>query len=80
MKPSTLNKAKKYYEELEDAILKSNTSIQKDYVIGLYRYWAKIDAIENALLKKGLLNKEDILKEEIPILKEMKKDFSKRQK
>jgi hypothetical protein len=78
MKQSTLNEAKKAYEELESAILKSKTSIRADYVMGMYRYWAKIDAIENALIKKGILTREEILKEEIPILKAMKKDFSKK--
>jgi len=77
MKLSTLSKAKKSYKELESSIINSNTLISKEYVIGIYRYWAKIDAIENALRKKGVLSTEDILKEEIPILNAMKKDFSK---
>lgn len=78
MKPSTLDEAKKAYNELESAILKSKTSIRADYIIGMYRYWAKIDAIENALVKKGILTRDEILKEEIPILKAMKKDFKKK--
>ncbi|MFC1697027.1 hypothetical protein ACFL1H_01730 [Nanoarchaeota archaeon] len=75
MKTTTITKTKKAHKELEKAILNTNTLIRQDYVIEIYRYWAKIDAIENALIKKGLLKKEDILIEKIPILKEMKKDF-----
>jgi hypothetical protein len=80
MKNSTTIQAQKAYKELKKAILQSDTSIRKDYVIGLYRYWAKIDAIENALLKKKILTKEEIYTEEIPILKAMKKDFPKNKK
>jgi hypothetical protein len=78
MKQPTLIKAKKVYKELKSAIMNSDGSIRKDYVIGFYRHMAKIGAIENVLIKKGIITKEDILKEEIPILKAMKKDFSKK--
>jgi len=80
MTDSTMMQVKKAYKELEKAILQSDTSIRKDYVIGLYRYWAKIDAIEKTLLKKKILTQEEIYIEEIPILKAMKKDFPKNKK
>jgi len=51
MEPSILDEAKKAHEELVKLILNSKTEIRKDYFIGFYRYWAKIDATENALLK-----------------------------
>lgn len=68
-------KAKKALDELAKLIVKSKPSIRYDYVVGFYRLWTRLPAIEKALIKKGILTQEEIDKEQIPLLKKCKKDF-----
>jgi hypothetical protein len=72
------SQAQKEMETLAKLIYGSNTVVRPDYVVGFYRYWAKTDAIENVLVKKGLITKGEISKEVVPILKAMQKDFRQR--
>jgi len=65
----------KEWQRLTKAIAAHRTIVDYHYVVGFYRYWAKIDAIERALLKKGILTREEIQKEELPIIRAMQKDF-----
>ena len=68
--------AEKILNELAVLIQESRPAIRSDYIIGLYRLWTRLPAIESALIKKGLLTQEEVDKEQIPLLKEAKKDFS----
>jgi len=65
-------------EELRELIYKSKPTLRADYVVGFYRYMAKIDAIENVLVKNKIITHEQIANEMIPILQAMKKDFKNR--
>jgi len=68
-------------KELDDfakKVYSTNTLLKPDYIVGLYRYWARIEAIENVLVKNGLVKSEEIDQAMIPILRGMKKDFKKR--
>lgn len=56
-------------------IYKSRPTVRPDYVVGFYRLWTRLPAIEKALIKKGILTQENIDKEQIPLLKKCKKDF-----
>ncbi|MEK6939439.1 MAG: hypothetical protein AABX31_01810, partial [Nanoarchaeota archaeon] len=67
--------AQKVLNELVKIIYKSKPTIRPDYVVGFYRLWTRLPAIEKALIKKGILTQEEIDKEQIPILKKCKKDF-----
>ena len=67
--------AQKVLNELIKLIAESKPSIRQDYVIGFYRVWTRLPAIEKALIKKGILTQKEIDKEQIPILEECKKDF-----
>jgi len=68
-------KAGKALSELVKLIYKSRPTVRPDYVVGFYRLWTRLPAIEKALIKKGVLTQEDIDKEQIPLLKKCKKDF-----
>jgi len=68
-------KAQKVLDELSKLIFESNSDIRRDYVVGFYRLWTRLPAIENALIKKGILTQEEIDEEQIPLLEECKKDF-----
>ncbi len=68
-------KARKELDELAKIIIKSNPTIRPDYVVGFYRLWTRLPAIEKALIKKKILTQEEIDKEQIPLLKKCKKDF-----
>ncbi len=68
-------KARKVLNELVKVIYKSKPAIRPDYVVGFYRLWTRLPAIEKALIKKGIVTQEEIDKEQIPILKRCKKDF-----
>ena len=68
-------KARKELDELAKIIIKSNPTIRHDYVVGFYRLWTRLPAIEQALIKKRILTQEEIDKEQIPLLRECKKDF-----
>lgn len=46
-------------------------------IFGFYRFIAKIDALENVLIKKKIITKKEIFQEMIPIIRFMKKDFRK---
>lgn len=69
------NYADKELKKLAGLIYKSKPTIRPDYVVGFYRYWAKIDAIEQVLLKNKIISKSQIDKEMVLILKRMEKDF-----
>ena len=70
--------AQKILEELAKIIAESKPTIREDYVVGFYRVWTRLPAIEMALIKKGILTQEEIDKEQIPIIEECKKDFIKK--
>lgn len=65
----------KELEKLAALVCQHRTIMQPNYVVGLYRYWAKIDALEQALLKKGAVSQADIDREMIVALKRMQEDF-----
>ena len=67
--------ADKELNNLKRLIYESKPTIRADYVVGFYRYWAKIDALEKLLLKKKLISKKELYRELLPIYKTMKKDF-----
>ena len=67
--------AQKVLEELAKLIAESKTTMREDYVVGLYRVWTRLPAIEQALIKKGILTQEEIDKEQVPLLEKCKKDF-----
>ncbi len=67
--------AQKVLKELSDLIYKSKPTVRADYITGFYRLWTRLPAIEKALIKKGILTQEEIDKEQIPLLKQAKKDF-----
>ena len=69
--------AKKVLDELAKIIVKSKPAIRSDYVIGWYRLWTRLPAIEKVLIKKGILTQKEIDREQIPLLKRCKKDFKK---
>ena len=48
------------YDALVRDILTSSSELRSDYVVGLYRHWARIGALERALLKKGILTLAEI--------------------
>ena len=68
-------KAQKALNELVKLIYKNKPTIRSDYVVGFYRLWTRLPAIEKVLIKKRFLTQEEIDKEQIPILKSCKKDF-----
>ncbi|MFH1211394.1 MAG: hypothetical protein V1659_00515 [Candidatus Woesearchaeota archaeon] len=73
-----MNEGKKAHKELQELakiIHKSKPSIRPDYVIGFYRLWTRLPAIEKTLIKKGVLTRDEIDKEQIPLLKKCRKDF-----
>ena len=68
--------ATKVLNELIKLIEESKTlTIRSDYVVGWYRLWTRLPAIETALIKKGILTQEEIDSEQIPLLEACKKDF-----
>ena len=67
--------ARKVLDELAKIIMESKPTIRSDYVVGWYRSWTRLQAIEKALVKKGILTQEDIDVEQIPLLEDCKKDF-----
>ncbi|MCK5107961.1 MAG: hypothetical protein KAQ83_04505 [Nanoarchaeota archaeon] len=67
--------AQKVLNELAKLIAESKPTIRLDYVVGFYRAWTRLPAIEKALIKKGILTQEEIDKEQIPLLEDCKKDF-----
>ena len=68
--------AKKVLDELTKLIEQSKTlTIRSDYVVGWYRLWTRLPAIEKALIKKGILTQEEIDQEQVPLLEACKKDF-----
>lgn len=69
------SKARKALKELTKIIYKSRPTIRADYIVGFYRVWTRLPAIEKVLIKKGILKRKDIDREQIPILKMCKKDF-----
>ncbi|HOI18320.1 MAG TPA: hypothetical protein PLX15_00445 [Candidatus Woesearchaeota archaeon] len=42
-------------DELSKLIFESDSNIRPDYVVGFYRLWTRLPAIENVLIKKGFL-------------------------
>lgn len=69
-----LQEAKRLEEELLELISQESED-HSEYLVGLYRFMAKVDAMELALIKKGVLTREEIEKEKPTILRAMKKDF-----
>ena len=67
--------ARKVLDELAKLIAESKPTIRQDYIVGFYRLWSRLPAIEKVLIDKGILTQEEIDKEQIPILEECKKDF-----
>ncbi|MBI4148765.1 hypothetical protein HY490_05730 [Candidatus Woesearchaeota archaeon] len=68
-------KARKVLDKLAQVIVNSNPTIRSDYVVGWYRLWTRLPAIEKALIKKGILTQDEIDSEQVPLLKKSKKDF-----
>ncbi|MFH1275529.1 MAG: hypothetical protein ABIH82_00295 [Candidatus Woesearchaeota archaeon] len=67
--------AQKVLDELAKLIAESKPTIRQDYVVGFYRIWTRLPAIEKALIKKGIITQKEIDIEQIPIIEECKKDF-----
>ena len=68
-------KAQKELDELARLIYKSKPSIRPEYVVGFYRAWTRLPAIEKTLIKKRILTQEEVDKEQIKLIKKCKKDF-----
>ena len=68
-------KASKELDQLAKIIIQSNPTIRYDYIIGFYRVWTRLPAIEKVLIKKGILTQKEIDIEQIPLLKKCGKDF-----
>ncbi|HLD01056.1 MAG TPA: hypothetical protein VJC39_04890 [Candidatus Nanoarchaeia archaeon] len=68
-------KAQKILNELAELIVQSKPTLRSDYIVGFYRLWTRLPAIERALIKKGILTQSDIDIEQIPLLEESKEDF-----
>ena len=47
--------AQKILDELVKMIYKSKPTVRPDYIVGFYRLWTRLPAIEKALIKKGIL-------------------------
>ncbi|MBI4016738.1 MAG: hypothetical protein HY363_03525 [Candidatus Aenigmarchaeota archaeon] len=68
-------KAMKALDELAKIIVKSKPTIRSDYVVGWYRLWTRLPAIEKTLIKKGILTQNEIDAQQVPLLKKCRKDF-----
>jgi len=68
-------KALKELEKLRKLIYDSRPSIRADYVVGFYRLWTRVPAIERVLIKKGFIKQEEVDKEQIKIMKKMQEGF-----
>lgn len=68
-------KAQKTLNELKKLIYESKPTIRSDYVIGFYRLWTRLPALERVLIKKGILTQEEVDKVQTKMLRHCKKDF-----
>ena len=67
--------AKKPLRELADVIGRSRPVIRKDYVVGLYRVWTRLPALERVMIRKGVLKQDEVDREMAKDLKRALKDF-----
>jgi len=67
--------AAKIERELMALIKKKVPKSQVNYVSGLYRFMAKLDAIENCLVRGKVIDKRSVSEEMKVIYRYMKKDF-----
>lgn len=70
-------RAQKALDELAKLIYASKPTVRADYVVGWYRLWTRLPAIEKVLIKKGILAQKEIDREQIPLLRKCMRDFNK---
>jgi hypothetical protein len=64
--------------KLERLIRQQRNVMAPDYVLGTYKYWAKIEALQRVLQAKGIVSWSEVDAAMVPLIQHMQRDFSAR--